>query len=37
MQTEATYTSTGWDFSTVWGFAGSGMYPCLRWEPGCGE
>ena len=36
MQAAALYTAAGWDFTTVWGFAGSGMHPCLRWEPACG-
>lgn len=34
MQTESTYTSVGWDFTSVWGIDGSnnGGYPYLGWQ-----
>jgi hypothetical protein len=35
MQSSTLYTTAGWDFTNIWGFNGSGMYPCLRVEASC--
>ena len=32
MQTEATFTGAGWDFTTIWEIA-TDSYPNLQWEP----